>query len=125
MLGDRDAVATIAVRDLSAAARFYEDTLGLTRIDSEGSEAFTYRTGNSTLLVYQSQYAGTNQATAVTWVVGDDVDAVARKLADKGVQFEQYDMPEMRREGDVHVAGDMRVAWFRDSDGDIHAIVSG
>lgn len=125
MLGDRDAVATIAVRDLAAAARFYEDTLGLTRIASEGSEAFTYRTGNSTLLVYQSQYAGTNQATAVTWLAGDDVDVLAGKLADKGVQFEHYDMPEMRREGDVHVAGDMRVAWFRDPDGNIHAVVSG
>jgi catechol 2,3-dioxygenase-like lactoylglutathione lyase family enzyme len=125
MLGDRDAVATIAVRDLSAAAHFYEDTLGLTRIESEGSEAFTYRTGSSTLLVYQSQYAGTNQATAVTWIAGDDVDALARELADKGVQFEHYDMPDTRREGDVHVSGDIRVAWFKDPDGNIHAIVNG
>ena len=122
MLGDREAVATVAVRDLAAASRFYEETLGLTRVASRDSAAYTYRTGSTTLLVYESRYAGTNQATAVTWVVGD-VDAEVRTLAAKGVRFERYDMPNTHHEGDVHVSGDMRVAWFKDPDGNIHAIV--
>jgi catechol 2,3-dioxygenase-like lactoylglutathione lyase family enzyme len=125
MLGDRDAIATVAVRDLAAASRFYEDTLGLVRVASEGGEAFTYRTGGSTLLVYRSEYAGTSQATAVTWLVGNDIDDVVQKLSAKGVQFEHYDMPETRRDGHVHVSGDMRVVWFKDPDGNIHALVSG
>jgi predicted enzyme related to lactoylglutathione lyase len=33
MLGDIDAIATIAVKDLAAAKRFYEGTLGLKRVD--------------------------------------------------------------------------------------------
>ena len=36
MLQDANAVATIAVKDLRVAAKFYEDTLGLTRADAEG-----------------------------------------------------------------------------------------
>jgi catechol 2,3-dioxygenase-like lactoylglutathione lyase family enzyme len=125
MLGNRVAVATVAVRDLAAASRFYEQTLGLERVASEGSEAFTYRAGSTTLLVYRSQYAGSNKATAVTWIAGDQVDALAKALAAKGVRFERYDMPQTRHEGDVHVMGDMRVAWFKDPDGNIHALVSG
>jgi hypothetical protein len=42
------------------------------------------------------------------------------------VRFEHYDdLPGMTREGDVHVAADMRAAWFKDPDGNIHALVRG
>lgn len=124
MLGNSDAMATVAVRDLKAASQFYEHTLGLERLGTEGSEAVTYRSGGSRLLVYESEHAGTNRATAVTWIVGD-VDDAARALKGKGVRFEHYDLPETTREGDVHVSGTMRVAWFTDPDGNIHALVSG
>ena len=124
MLGDRLAVATVAVRDLAAAKRFYETSLGLKQIDAEGEEAVVYRTGTSRLVVYRSQFAGTNQATGVTWNVGNDLDSVIRDLKSKGVVFEHYDMPMMKREGDVHVAGGTRAAWFKDPDGNIHSLVN-
>jgi catechol 2,3-dioxygenase-like lactoylglutathione lyase family enzyme len=119
MLGDRDAAANIAVKNLERAKKFYEDTLGLTQIGSEGQEAITFRSGNSVINVYQSQYAGTNKATAVTWVVGQDVEGFVQQLKAKGIAFEHYDMPGVTRNGDVHVAEDMKVAWFKDPDGNI------
>jgi catechol 2,3-dioxygenase-like lactoylglutathione lyase family enzyme len=119
MLAKTDAVANIAVQNLGTARKFYEDTLGLTPVDGEGDELMTFRSGNTIINVYQSQYAGTNKATAVTWGVGEDVEAVVRGLKAKGVKFEHYDMPEMTRSGDIHVAGDMKVAWFKDPDGNI------
>ena len=125
MLGDLDAVANIAVKDLEKAKAFYEGTLGLTPIGGEGKELIVFKSGGSALNVYRSQYAGTNKATAVTWAVGDDVESVVRALKAKGVTFEHYDMPGMRHEGDVHVAGKMKVAWFKDPDGNILNIVSG
>lgn len=124
MLGNHDAVATVAVRDLSAASRFYEKTLGLAPIHTEGEEVITYRVGSTQLQVYRSQYAGTNRATAVTWDVGDELDEIISALKGKGVAFEHYDMPDMRLEGDVHVSGSLRVAWFRDPDGNIHSLYS-
>ena len=124
MLSDKDAAANIAVKNLETARKFYEDTLGLTQVGAEGQELIVFRSGNSTINVYQSQYAGTNQATAVTWVVGEDVEEVVRALKAKGVTFEHYDMRDMTREGDVHVAGNMKVAWFKDPDGNILNIVS-
>jgi len=81
-----------------------------------------YQAGKNALLVYTSQFAGSNKATAVTWNV-DDVEAIARALKGKGVAFEHYDMPGMKLKGDVHVAANMKAAWFKDPDGNIHAIV--
>lgn len=123
MLGDNDAQATIAVKNLTAARKFYEGTLGLKPVHTEGKEAVSYKSGNSQVLVYHSQYAGTNKATAATWMV-DDVEGLAKDLKAKGVKFEHYDMPGMTRKGDVHVAGTMKAAWFKDPDGNILALVS-
>jgi catechol 2,3-dioxygenase-like lactoylglutathione lyase family enzyme len=123
MLAENDAVATVAVKDLDAARRFYEGPLGLKRTGDDNPEFSAYQTGSSSLLVYRSQYAGTNRATSVTWMVGDKVEDIVRTLKAKGVAFEQYDLPETTRTGDVHVTGDQKAAWFKDPDGNIHAIV--
>jgi catechol 2,3-dioxygenase-like lactoylglutathione lyase family enzyme len=118
MLGGKEAAATLAVSDLERARDFYENTLGLATVQ-EDPGGILYRSGSSTVLVYPSQYAGTNQATAASWAVGDDLDAIVDDLRAKGVTFERYDLPETTREGDIHVMGDLRGVWFKDPDGNI------
>jgi catechol 2,3-dioxygenase-like lactoylglutathione lyase family enzyme len=125
MLGNKDAAATIAVRNLDVARKFYEGTLGLKKIGEEGDELVAYKSGNSTINVYRSKYAGTNQATALTWMVGKDIEGFVARLKAKGVKFEHYDMPELQLEGDIYSGGDMKVAWFKDPDGNILNIVTG
>ena len=122
MLGTRDAVANVAVKNLETAKRFYEGTLGLPKV-MENDEVLAFKTGNSTLFVYRSQYAGTNKATAVTFVA-DEVDDLVRRLKGRGVTFEHYDLPKMTRHGDIHVAGSMKTAWFKDPDGNIFSLVT-
>jgi len=119
MLGNIDAVANLAVRDLDRAKTFYEQTLGLEPVDSEGGEVVVFRSGNTRVLVYHSQYAGTNRATAVSWGVGDRLAEIVRQLRAKGVVFEHYDMPGITRDGDIHRGGGMAFAWFKDPDGNI------
>jgi predicted enzyme related to lactoylglutathione lyase len=124
MLGENDAVATIAVKDINTAKKFYEGTLGLKAKPSKETGVLEYKSGKSTILVYKSDYAGSNKATSVTWVV-DDLDEIVRTLKSKGVAFEHYDMPGVTRKGDVHVTGKTKAAWFKDPDGNILAVVSG
>lgn len=124
MLASKDATATIAVKDIDNARKFYSGTLGLEPIPVPEDEVAAYQAGATRLLVYRSQFAGTNQATSVTWNVGDEVDAIVKDLRGKGVLFERYDFPDTVHEGDVHVMGDMRAAWFKDPEGNIHALVS-
>jgi len=119
MLGNFNAVANIAVKNLGIARRFYEDTLGLSPADTDCEDLIAYRSGNTRINVYQSSYAGTNQATAVTWALGGDIERVVGALKEKGVRFEHYDMPGTKLEGDVHVMDKMKVAWFKDPDGNI------
>ena len=123
MLGDRDAIATIAVKDLEKAKRFYEGTLGLKLVHTEAGGALTFKSGNSEVLVYISQFAGTNKATAATWNV-DNIERRVDDLKAKGVTFEHYDMPETKLKGDIHYGGNLKVAWLKDPDGNILALVS-
>jgi catechol 2,3-dioxygenase-like lactoylglutathione lyase family enzyme len=123
MLRDTDAVATLAVKDLRVAVRFYEETLGLNRAGSNTNDVAVFESGNTKINIYRSSFAGTNKATALTWPV-DNVDDVVRTLQARRVTFEHYDLPNTRREGDVHIAGDIRVAWFKDPDGNILSVVN-
>lgn len=95
----RQTTATIAVKDIDRARRFYEDVVGLTPLPA------------------------TNRATAATWMVDDELDDTVRTLKSKGVAFEHYDMPGITRQGDVHLTGKSKAAWFKDPDGNIIALV--
>lgn len=124
MLGDKSAAATIAVSDLDRARDFYENTLGLTAVQ-EDAGGVLYRSGASVLLVYPSEYAGTNKATAASWAVGEDFDAIVEALRSKGTRFEHYDdLPGTTREGDVHLLGEFKGVWFKDPDGNILSLVN-
>ena len=74
MLKDKNSSATVAVKDLDRARAFYSDVLGLNLADTGMDGVLGYRTGNTWLTVYRSDFAGTNQANAVTWDVGVEVD---------------------------------------------------
>jgi catechol 2,3-dioxygenase-like lactoylglutathione lyase family enzyme len=123
MLMDCDAVATLPVRDLARAENFYEQKLGLEPLGPEETGMRVYKSGHTKIFVYESEFAGTNKGTAVTWSLGDEFDRVVRTLQSDGVTFERYDFPNTRHDGDVHVMGDMRAAWFKDPDGNIHGLV--
>jgi catechol-2,3-dioxygenase len=123
VLANTDAIATIAVRKVEAAKKFYEGTLGLKPMPAEETGVVAYKSGKASVLVYESQYAGTNKATAATWAV-EDLEGVIRDLKAKGVRFEHYDFPGATRQGDVHGTGKTKAAWFKDPDGNILALVS-
>ena len=123
MLANTDAMATIAVKKIEPARKFYEGTLGLKPTPTVETGVQGYKSGKASVLVYESQYAGTNKATAATWAV-PDLEGAVRDLKAKGVRFEHYDMPGTTRTGDIHGAGTTKAAWFKDPDGNILALVS-
>jgi catechol 2,3-dioxygenase-like lactoylglutathione lyase family enzyme len=115
MLGNKDAIATVAVADLTVARKFYEGTLGLKVQSVEGTEAITFESGRS--------YARTNKATALNFRLGEEIGQTVAELKQRGVAFEHYDFPGVTREGDVHVLGPIKSAWFKDPDGNIIALM--
>ncbi len=125
MLGNYDSVATVAVRDLDKAKAFYEGVLGLEPYGDSRPGTAIYRTGSASLLVYVSAYAGSNEATAVTWTIPTGIAGLVARLATAGVAFEHYEMDGLSLEGDLHVGYEMKIAWFKDPDGNIHALAEG
>lgn len=125
MLGDRTVMATIAVKDMDQAKKFYEEKLGLKSEKGADEGGIMYKCGSSHIFVYESSFAGTNKATYAAWGVGDDLVKVVSELKSKGVKFEHYDkMPGVKREGDVHIMGSLHAAWFTDPDGNILNLVN-
>jgi catechol 2,3-dioxygenase-like lactoylglutathione lyase family enzyme len=121
MLKNKNSSAIVAVKDLDRARTFYSDVLELNLADTSMEGMLGYRTGSTWLTVYKSDFAGTNQANAVTWDVGVELDDIVSGLKDRGVVFEHYD--DMGRQGDIHVCGAMRLVWFKDPDGNILHLV--
>ena len=126
MLSQYTPVATLPTADLSAARNFYEGTLGLT-LENEGMGGIYYRCGDGALFVYESQYAGTNKATAVSFDVPtsafqSEVDA----LREKGVDFMTFEFEGMEWNDGVASMGESVLAvWFTDPDGNILNISAG
>ena len=116
MLKDKDSAAIVAVTDVAKARQFYEQTLGLQLIRGD-EDVLEFATGKTSLVVYVSDFAGTNKGNAVVWGVGEEIEQIVADLAAKGVTFEHYEGMDLR--GDIHHAGDFRMVWFKDPDGNI------
>lgn len=114
------AVATLPASDLERARKFWHDVFGLepVRTDMGGD---TYLIGGVGVLVYESQFAGTNKATAFS-IMTDDLDRDMTALRVKGVTFHDYDLPDLKTENGVMDIDGERGAWFDDSEGNIIAL---
>ena len=127
MLGGAGIVAIVPVSDVEAAIRFYGETLGLElqerRDDLPENREAEFRAGQGTLLVYESVGAGKSRHTIAGFRV-DDLDEVVGRLRERGVEFEEYDLPQMKTEGGIAAVGDVRAAWCRDPDGNLLALES-
>jgi catechol-2,3-dioxygenase len=119
MLSNVDAQPTLAVRDLRRARPFYETVLGLRPVGAAMPNVQCYLSGRTVLVVYESEFAGTNKATAVTWPLGKAFAKIVTDLKSRGAPFMHYDIPGMTLEGDMHVGNGLRLAWITDPDGNI------
>jgi predicted enzyme related to lactoylglutathione lyase len=113
--------AYIPAKDLARARRFYEGTLGFTpKAERNGGVLYEFAGGTAAFL-YPTPNAGTSQASQAFW----EVDDIAREVADlkaRGVTFERYGMPGQDADG-IMTAGDAKAAWFKDSEGNIMAVI--
>jgi hypothetical protein len=78
-----------------------------------------YLAGRTVLVIYESEFAGTNKATVVTWPLGNAFARIVADLKGRGAPFAHYDIPGMALEGDIHVGHGRRLAWITDPDGNI------
>jgi catechol 2,3-dioxygenase-like lactoylglutathione lyase family enzyme len=126
----RGTVATrLPARDLERARRFYSEVLGLDPVD-ERPGGLLYRCGGTEFVLFSSTGASSGTFTQMGWVV-EDLDEIVAELRERGVVFEEVDVPGLRtKDGIAEVEGNYpskgfrgeRGAWFRDSEGNLLGI---
>lgn len=124
MLGKSEIAAIVPVSDVEKAVAFYGGTLGLElqvrRDDLPENREAEFRAGDGSLVVYESVAAGQSRGTVAAFRV-EDLDSVVAGLRERGVAFEEYDLPDLKTENGIARIGDLRASWARDPDGNIIA----
>jgi catechol 2,3-dioxygenase-like lactoylglutathione lyase family enzyme len=123
-------VATrLPAQDLRRARRFYAEKLGLQPAD-ERPGGLLYRCGTGEFALFESAGASPGTFTQMAWEV-DDIEATVAELKQRGVVFEDLDLPGLTTLGGIaEIAGNYpskgargeRAAWFRDSEGNMLGI---
>ena len=122
MLQNSPLYAYIPAKDVARARQFYERKLGL-KPKQETEGGVVYEFGDKTgCFLYPTPNAGTSKASQAFWHV-DDIEREVAELKSRGVVFENYDMPGEKSPSGVVTAGGAKAAWFKDTEGNILAIV--
>ncbi|MGH2730552.1 MAG: VOC family protein [Actinomycetota bacterium] len=116
--------AVLAAGDYERAKTWYAERLGLKPAE-ENMGAALYDINGTQLVLYPSQFAGTNKATAAEFRV-DDVERTVAELRESGVTFEDYDLPGLKTEKGIATLENegktFKAAWFKDSEGNVLAL---
>ena len=122
MLQKSPMYAYIPVKDVGRARQFYEQKLGF-RPRREDAGGVVYEFGERTAcFMYPTPNAGTSKASQAFWQV-DDIEREVADLKARGVKFEEYALPGMKMANGIATAGGAKAAWFKDSEGNILALV--
>jgi catechol 2,3-dioxygenase-like lactoylglutathione lyase family enzyme len=124
MLEGAEIAAIVPVSDIDKAVDFYGGTLGLEldvrRDDLSKNREAEFGGGSGKLVAYESVAAGQSRGTLAAFRVAD-LESVVAGLRERGVVFEEYDLPDLKTENGIASIGDLRAAWARDPDGNIIA----
>ena len=122
MLQKAPMYAYIPAKDLARARQFYEQKVGLTpKEETAGGVVYEFA-GNTACFLYPTPNAGTSRASQAFWDV-EDLEREMTELKSRGVKFEEYDLPGTKTENGVATGGGARAAWFKDSEGNIMALI--
>jgi len=123
MLGNATVEPTLPATDMERAKDFYQNKLGLALKESnEEAMAMTFAAGNGTsLVVYKRGDPPKAENTACHFRVSD-LEAEVQALKGKGVVFQEYDFPGLKTVNSIATMGEIKGAWFKDSEGNIIGI---
>ncbi len=114
--------AYIPAKDVARARAFYEQKLGFEPKEEVAGGVVYAFTGGTACFLYPTLNAGTSKASQAFWQV-DDVEREVAELKARGVTFEEYDAPGFKTVNSIVTAGGAKAAWFKDSEGNILAVV--
>jgi catechol 2,3-dioxygenase-like lactoylglutathione lyase family enzyme len=113
-------IAAMPAQDYERAKSFYADKLGMKPVEESDEEARD-RVGAAEFIVVPSTGKASGDHTQLGFEVDDLEDAV-RTLRERGVVFEEYDLPGFKSVGGIVELEGEKGAWFKDSEGNLIAV---
>jgi catechol 2,3-dioxygenase-like lactoylglutathione lyase family enzyme len=121
MFSDRRVLATLPATDMTRAKRWYQEKLEL-KPSSETVAGAMYEAGGGTVfLLYPSAHAGKAPNTLMGFE-STDIEGDVAALKKRGVVFEEYDEGDLKTVNSIATIGNVKGAWFRDSENNILSI---
>jgi len=119
MISNAQLTPILPVVDVSRAAGFYRDRLGLKDLGDEPGGNHVLQTGaGSTLGLMPAEEGAQSAHTVLTFEV-ENISEEIRDLEGKGVGFLDYDLPDLKTVDHVVSAEGEKAAWFTDTEGNI------
>jgi len=120
MLSKSPVRTTIPVVDLDRAKSFYGTKLGLAPLNASVKDVALFECGSGTCIELYKRAPTKADHTVATFEVGD-IEAEVGSLRQKGIVFEEYDMPAagIRTVDGIATLGSLESAWFKDTEGNI------
>lgn len=118
MLSNAQLTPILPATDVSRAAAFYRDRLGLTDLGEEPG-GHTLQTGSGATIELMAAEEGAQSSHTVLTFEVDDLTEEIKDLESRGVGFFDYDLPDLKTVDHVAVMGREKAAWFADTEGNI------
>ena len=113
---------TLPAIDFERAKRFWGEQLGF-EAGEEDPGGIEYKAGGGTnFYVFPSSGKASGDHTQASFEVAD-LDATVADLKGRGVILEEYNTPDLKTENGIATMGPLRGAWFKDSEGNLIAVV--
>lgn len=120
MLQNFPMYAYIPAQDVRRARAFYEGKLGF-KPGKELAGGVTYTfAGGTACFLYPTPNAGSAKASQAFWQV-KDIERLVGELQARGVEFEEY----FAKGQAIVEDGGVKAAWFKDTEGNIMALIQG
>ncbi len=113
---------TIPVVNLERAKKFYQEKLGFQVVQEDPSPGVTLKSRDCECFLYLYQRAPSKADHTLAAIQVEDVEATMRELKNKGIKFEDYDMPNMKTVNGLFKMNGYRAAWFKDTEGNILSV---
>jgi len=122
MLDAARIIGFVPTKDFQRAKAFFGATVGL-RLIAEDDFALVFESGGTKIRVVKVDDFTPQAFTILGWQVGDIQNCVA-SLNKRGVIFERYPWMKQDASGIWTAPGGVRVAWFKDPDGNVLSVSS-
>ncbi len=122
MLNNSPIAAVLPAVDLDTEKKFYTHKLGLKLSNLTTKDALIFDTdGGAGLVIYKRDKPTKADHTVAGFMV-DNLESAMMELKDKGVVFEDYNLPNIKTVNGIATMDGVKSAWFKDPEGNILAL---